>query len=70
MTTIKLWFYNIPPTLCRSNKGKMVGTKEEEEENEGLAMLIPDIQATAEIVHTATARIATHTGTVLSTCLL
>jgi len=48
----------------------MVGTKEEEEENEGLAMLIPDIQATAEIVHTATARIATHTGTVLSTCLL
>ncbi|XP_052766452.1 baculoviral IAP repeat-containing protein 6-like isoform X2 [Mya arenaria] len=44
----------------KSNKGKMVGTKEEEEENEGLAMLIPDIQNTATIVHTATARITQH----------
>ena len=41
----------------RSNnkgQGKTVSTKEEEEENEGLAKLIPDIQETARIVHSAT----------------
>ena len=40
----------------------MVGTKEEEEENEGLAMLIPDIQDTARIVHVATDRLKQHQG--------
>ena len=47
---------------CRSNKGKIGGTKEEEEENEGLAMLIPDIQETARIVHIATSRLKQHEG--------
>lgn len=42
----------------RSNKGKM----EEEEENEGLAMLIPDIQDTARIVRIATDRLKQHEG--------
>ena len=41
----------------KSNKSKTSGTKEEEEENEGLAMLIPDIQETARIVQKATQRI-------------
>lgn len=48
--------------MFRSNKGKIGGTKEEEEENEGLAMLIPDIQETARIVHTATSRLKQHEG--------
>ena len=49
--------------LFRSNKGKSVGgTKEEEEENEGLALLIPDIQETAKIVHSATEKLREHDG--------
>ncbi|KAL4237916.1 Baculoviral IAP repeat-containing protein 6 [Mactra antiquata] len=43
----------------KSNKGKM----EEEEENEGLALLIPDIQDTARIVTIATDRLKQHEGT-------
>ncbi|XP_053375851.1 baculoviral IAP repeat-containing protein 6-like isoform X2 [Mercenaria mercenaria] len=46
----------------KSNKGKIGGTKEEEEENEGLAMLIPDIQETARVVHIATSRLKQHEG--------
>ena len=40
------------------NKGSSGGskTKQEEEESEGLALLIPDIQETARIVHIATSR--------------
>lgn len=34
-----------------------VGKTKEEEESEGLAMLIPDVQETARIVDTATARL-------------
>ena len=49
--------------FLRSNKGKSVGgTKEEEEENEGLALLIPDIQETAKIVHSATEKLREHDG--------
>lgn len=47
---------------CRCNKGKTGGSKEEEEENEGLAMLIPDIQETARIVHIATDRLKQQEG--------
>jgi hypothetical protein len=35
----------------------MVGSKAEEEESEGLALLIPDIQHTANIVNLATQRL-------------
>ena len=48
--------------FSRSNKGKICGTKEEEEENEGLALLIPDIQETARIVHSSTERLREHDG--------
>ncbi|KAL8592605.1 hypothetical protein ACOMHN_026535 [Nucella lapillus] len=42
----------------KSNKGKAtIATKAEEEESEGLALLIPDIQETAEIVRLATQRL-------------
>ena len=53
-------------SLCRSNKGKIGSTKEEEEENEGLALLIPDIQETATIVHAATERLREHHGNILN----
>ena len=43
----------------------MGGTKEEEEENEGLALLIPDIQETAKIVHSATEKLREHDGKIL-----
>ena len=46
--------------LCRTNKSKAIPggskNKQEEEETEGLALLIPDIQGTACIVHAATSR--------------
>ncbi|XP_041353670.1 baculoviral IAP repeat-containing protein 6-like isoform X2 [Gigantopelta aegis] len=41
----------------KSNKGKNGSTKVDEEESEGLALLIPDIQETARIVKTATDRL-------------
>ena len=44
----------------------MGGTKEEEEENEGLALLIPDIQETAKIVHAATEKLREHDGKIPS----
>jgi len=64
--------------ICRSNKGKngqngntasttigtYVGSTEEEEENEGLALLIPNIQETARIVKIATDRLQLESGTV------
>ncbi|KAH9496163.1 Baculoviral IAP repeat-containing protein 6, partial [Bulinus truncatus] len=40
----------------KSNKGKS-GNKMEDEESEGLALLIPDIQETARLVHVATKRL-------------
>ncbi|XP_035825485.1 baculoviral IAP repeat-containing protein 6 [Aplysia californica] len=40
----------------KSNKGKS-GNKMEDEESEGLALLIPDIQETARLVHLATQRV-------------
>lgn len=44
--------------LSRSNKGKPVnGANTDDEENEGLALLIPDIQETAKIVHVSTDRL-------------
>jgi hypothetical protein len=53
--------------FCRSNKSKNgTGNIAEEEENEGLAMLIPNIQETASIVKTATDRLQKSTGKHLS----
>lgn len=47
--------------MCRSNKSKGTGevskNKQEEEESEGLALLIPDIQETARIVHTSISKL-------------
>ena len=48
---INLSFY-----CCRTNKTSKKN-KQEEEECEGLAQLIPDIQDTAKLVHTATSRL-------------
>ncbi|KAK3576772.1 hypothetical protein CHS0354_014586 [Potamilus streckersoni] len=43
----------------KGNKDKAGGgSREEEEENEGLALLIPDIQETARIVHISTERLS------------
>lgn len=50
--------------MYRSNKGKN-GQTVDEEENEGLALLIPNIQDTAHIVKVATERLQKSTGTVL-----
>lgn len=50
--------------ICRTNKAKNGnGNVAEEEENEGLAMLIPNIQETAKIVKIAAERLQKLTGT-------
>lgn len=49
--------------ICRTNKAKNGnGNVAEEEENEGLAMLIPNIQETAKIVKIAAERLQKLTG--------
>ena len=49
--------------FSRTNKAKNgTGNLAEEEENEGLAMLIPNIQETARIVKVATERLQKSTG--------
>ena len=41
----------------RANKNKTNKTKSDEEESEGLALLIPDIQQSARIVHASTSKL-------------
>ena len=73
LLTYFLWTCNIFCTILflspRSNKGKtIISSKADEEESEGLALLIPDIQETASIVKLATQRLkdAEGKGSVLS----
>lgn len=53
-------------TTASTTIGTYVGTTEEEEENEGLALLIPNIQETARIVKIATDRLQLESGMYIS----
>lgn len=48
--------------VCSSKKGGKSANKPDDEENEGLALLIPDIQETARLVHVAKQRLREISG--------
>lgn len=61
---ILFYYMKIFGLIFRTNKAKNGnGNVAEEEENEGLAMLIPNIQETAKIVKIAAERLQKLTGT-------
>ena len=57
-------FNHYKSLIQRSNKGKSAN-KMEDEESEGLALLIPDIQETARLVRLATQRLKEINGKLL-----
>lgn len=65
MSLFKDWYFIAGFFIARSNKGKS-GNKMEDEESEGLALLIPDIQETALLVALATHKLKENSGNFFS----